>query len=80
MLFLNNKKLINKFRHKKNSGKIVIVSRKFYKKIENKIDNTYLRSPSNIENMSFVYGLSKVLKIKDSYFIKSLKNFFSYLL
>ena len=73
--FLNNKKLINKFRHKKNSGKIVIVSRKFYKKIENKIDNTYLRSPSNIENMSFVYGLSKVLKIKDSYFIKSLKNF-----
>ena len=25
--------------------------------------------------MSFVYGLSKVLKIKDSYFIKSLKNF-----
>ncbi len=73
--FLNNNKLINKFHAKNNSGKIISVSSKFYKKISNKVDNTYLRSKSNIENMSFVYSLSKVLKIKDSYFIKSLKSF-----
>ena len=73
--FLNHHKLIKKFRKKKYKSKLKIVSLKSYKKIKNKINNTYLQSKVNQENMSFVYILSKIYKIKDHKFIKSFEGF-----
>ncbi len=73
--FLNNKKLIKKFRRKKYKGRLKIVSLKPYKKIKNSINNIYLQSKVNQENMSFVYMLSKIYKIKKNKFIKSFEGF-----
>jgi UDP-N-acetylmuramoylalanine--D-glutamate ligase len=43
--------------------------------INNKIENYYLRSIINEENMSFVYAFSKLLKIDDKAFVASMKSF-----
>ena len=48
---------------------------KIYKKIRNKINNDYLKSNINDENMNFVYTLSKFLKISDKSFITSMNSF-----
>ena len=46
-----------------------------YKKFKSKIQNKYLTSNMNDQNMSFVYTLASLLKIKKNSFIKSLKTF-----
>ena len=56
-------------------SKLQTVSSLSYKKIKDKIDNKYLKSKANDENMSFVYKLSKILKIKNKSFLKSFKEF-----
>ena len=73
--FINNKILLNKFKNKKYKSKLKFVKIKSYNKISNSIKNDYLNSKANRENMSFVYALSKVLKINEKSFIKSLKSF-----
>jgi len=73
--FLNNKILLKKFKKGKYEGKLKFVNIKKYKKIKNKIKNDYLNSEANEENMSFVYDLSKVLKINEKSLINSLKSF-----
>ena len=73
--FINSKKLLKKFRKNKYMSKIKFINHKKYEKIENKIENDHLNLEVNKENMSFVYALSKILKIKEKYFIKSLKSF-----
>tara|TARA_B100001029_G_scaffold71708_1_gene58482 strand:+ start:661 stop:1914 length:1254 start_codon:yes stop_codon:yes gene_type:complete len=73
--FLNNRKLIKQFKKKKYQGKLIFVNTKKYKRLGNLIKNDYLNSEANIENMSYVYSLSKILKIKEKFFIKSLKSF-----
>ena len=73
--FLKDKKLIKIYKKKKNLAKLKIVSSNSYKKIKEKIHNKYLRSKVNDENMSFVYKLSKILKIKDKDFFQSFKKF-----
>ena len=73
--FINSKKLLKRFRKNKYASKLTFVAGEDYKKIKNKIKNNYLNSESNQENMSFVYALSKILKIKEKPFIKSLKSF-----
>ncbi len=70
-----NKKLTTKFKNKNFLGKLVIPKDRNYKKIKLKIKNPYLSSNLNDENMSFVFELSKILKIKFNSFLESLKTF-----
>ena len=76
----NNFALINKdfrkdFRKNNFLGKFVSIKFKNYKKLKHKIKNEYLKSNINDENMNFVYTLSKLLKISNNSFIKSMKTF-----
>ena len=60
---------------KKFLSKLVSVRFKDYKKIKYKIKNDYLKFNTNDENMNFVYALSKLLKINEQSFIKSMSSF-----
>ena len=73
--FLSNKKIIKKFKDMRYLSKLITINLTSYKKFEEKIKNKYLKSKVNEENVSFVYELSKVLKIKDSSLIKALNSF-----
>ena len=46
-----------------------------YKKIKHKIDNQYIKSSINDENMSFILSLTNLLGIKQNSFLKSLSSF-----
>ena len=72
---LNSKLLEKKFNKNRYQGKLKFVNINKYKKIQSKIKNNYLNSRVNTENMSYVYELSKILKINEKSFIKSLKSF-----
>ena len=73
--FINNKKLLKKFKKEKYNGKLKFVNMGKYMKIKKLIKNDYLNSEANEQNMSFVYALSKILKIKEKSLINSLKSF-----
>tara|TARA_Y100000590_G_scaffold300831_1_gene339178 strand:+ start:774 stop:2087 length:1314 start_codon:yes stop_codon:yes gene_type:complete len=73
--FINNKILLNKFKKEKYKGQLKFVNIKKYNKLKNKIKNDYLNSKTNEENMSFVYALTKILKINEKSLINSLKSF-----
>ena len=70
-----NDNLINVFRKKKYLSRLILLKYRDYKKIKLKINNIYLRSKANDENMNFVYTLAKILKISDNSFIKSMNSF-----
>ena len=70
-----NDDLINVFRKKKYLSKLILLKYRDYKKIKLKINNIYLSSRANDENMNFVYTLAKKLKISDNSFIKSMNSF-----
>lgn len=70
-----NKKLKKNFLKKNFSSKLVFPNFKNYKKIKPRIDNNYLISKINDENMSFTYSLAKLLNIKDNSFIKAMRTF-----
>lgn len=72
---LKNPSLINNFKKLKNKSRLKIVDLKSYKNLEKKIKNLYLRSQVNQENMSFVYEISKILKITERSFVKSMNSF-----
>ena len=72
---LNNKIFLRKFKKEKYKSKLKFVNFYKYMKIKNKIKNEYLKSKVNEENMSFVYALSKIIKINEKTFINSLKSF-----
>ena len=73
--FINNKILVKKFKKEKYESKLKFINIKNYNKIKSSIKNDYLNSEANKENMSFVYALSKVLKINEKSLISSLKSF-----
>ena len=73
--FLNDKRLVRKFKKNKYQSSLKFINKKKYKQIHNKIKNDYLNSDANIENMSYVYAFAKHLKIKEKSFVKSLKSF-----
>ncbi len=73
--FLNNKLLIKKFIKERYKSKLNFVKLKEYLNIKKKIQNNYLKLHVDDENMSFIYNLSKKLKIKKNSIIKSLKTF-----
>jgi len=73
--FVNRKNLLKQIKKYKYNSKRILVKTNEYKKIKKNIKNNYLNLEVNEENMSFVYSLSKILKIKKKNFIKSLKSF-----
>ena len=68
---INNKIFLKKFKKERYQSVLKFVNKERY----NKIKNDYLNSESNEENMSFVYALSKILKIKKTSLINSLTSF-----
>ena len=72
---LINDNFKNIFKRKKYLSKLVSFKFKDYKKIKFKINNKYLKSSTNDENMNFVYALAKILKINNHSFIKSMSSF-----
>ena len=70
-----NKKIRNIFIKKKFSGKIIVPNNNLYKKIKPQINNHYLKSKINDENMSFLYSFAKLLNISKISFIRSMKSF-----
>ena len=72
--FLNNY-FKNDFKKRKLLGKLISPSLKQYRKIKFKIKNSYINSNINDENMSHVFALSKILKVGNKSFIKSLSTF-----
>jgi len=73
--FINNKILLKKFKKEKYKSKLEFVNIESYNKIKKGIKNDYLNSESNEENMSFIYALSKILKIDETSLVNSLKSF-----
>ena len=73
--FLNEKKLIKKFKKDNCKSKLKIVSMRSYKLIEEKITNKYLKSKANQKNTTFVYELSKLFKVDDIQFINACNKF-----
>jgi len=72
---LVNNNFKNIFKRKKYLSKLALLKFKDYKKIKLKINNEYLKSSTNDENMNFVYALAKILKINNHSFIKSMSSF-----
>jgi UDP-N-acetylmuramoylalanine--D-glutamate ligase len=72
---LVNNKLLKLF--KKNFLKCQFITPKIknYKKLKNRINNHYLKSNINDENMSFAYTFSRLLNINDNDFIASINTF-----
>jgi UDP-N-acetylmuramoylalanine--D-glutamate ligase len=70
-----NRKLKTIFKNKDFISQLIIPQNKNYKKIKHKIKNHYLQSSINDENMSFAFTLSKLLKISEKKFIKTISSF-----
>ena len=71
-----HKKLAKKFKKRRLKGKLFLPDIAAFKKIKPKINkNIFIKSNINDENISFVFALSKILKISEKSFIKSLKSF-----
>ena len=66
---------VNQYKKRNFHGRLVIPKTNGYKKLKTKLKNHYLKSDINDENMSYVYELSKLLKISEKSFLKSLKSF-----
>ena len=65
----------NFFKKKKLSGKLKIPNLKKYITLKSEFKNNYLKLNMNDENMSFVYELTKLLKIRKRSFLSSLNTF-----
>jgi UDP-N-acetylmuramoylalanine--D-glutamate ligase len=63
------------FKKRNFKSQLIVPNNTSYKKIKKKIKNHYLKSSINDENMSFVYALSTLLKIKQKNFIKAVGSF-----
>ncbi len=70
-----NEKLESHFYKKNFLSKLIVPKIKNYKKIKFKIRNPYLKLNINNENMSFVLAFTKLLKIDEKQFVKSLSTF-----
>ena len=63
------------FKRKKLTGKLKVPNLKQYVKLKPKLKNNYLKLNMNDENLSFVYELTKLLKIRKRSFLNSLNTF-----
>ena len=65
----------NIFKAKKLKSKLISVNKSDYNSLLKKINNKYLKSTGNIENILFAYRIAKNLKINDKTIIKGIKKF-----
>ena len=72
---LVNSNFKNLFKKKKLSGKLKVPNLKKYITLKPEFRNNYLKLSINDENMSFVYELTKLLKIRKKSFLNSLNTF-----
>ncbi len=72
---LINRSLKNTFKKRKYLSKSIFPEIKKYKKIKFKIKNDYLNSNINDENMNFVFAFSKLIKISEKNFVRTMKTF-----
>ena len=72
---LTEKKFQQTYRKKKYLGKLILSNIDKYIKIKSQIQNDYLTSSINDENMSLVFALSKLLKINKKSFITNMGSF-----
>ena len=72
---LVNRNFKNLFKKKRLSGKLKAPNLKKYIKLKPEFKNNYLKLNMNDENMSFVYELTKLLKIRKKSFFNSLNTF-----
>jgi len=72
---VGNNNLIKKFKQSNFKSKLRIANEDDFLKFKDKIKNSYLTSSSNLKNLSYVYELSKILKINRNLFFKSLYDF-----
>ena len=72
---LINDNLKTIFKKKNFKGKLIIPNLKNYQKKKNKIKNFYLKLKINDENVSSVFAITKLLKIKEKSLIQSLNTF-----
>ncbi len=70
-----NLKFKKKFKKRKFISKLIIPNLREYTKLKKKINNSYLSLNVNDQNMSYIFRLSKLLKIKKNSFLKSLSSF-----
>ena len=70
-----SKNLKLEFKKRKLPGTLVSPNLNSYKKFKNKIENPYLKSNINDENMSYIFEMSKFLGVKRNLFLKSLNSF-----
>ena len=63
------------FKRKKFTAKLKVPNLKQYVKLKPKLKNSYLKLNMNDENLSFVYELTKLLKIRKRSFLNSLNTF-----
>ena len=72
---LTNDKLKMKLKKKNFLGKFIIPKLRDYKKLKFKVKNSYLKLNINDENMSYIFAISKLLKIDRVSFFRSLTSF-----
>ena len=72
---LVNSNFKNLFKKKKLLGKLKVPNLKKYITLKPEFRNNYLKLSINDENMSFVYELTKLLKIRKKSFLNSLNTF-----
>ena len=70
-----NKNFKKIFLKKNYLSKLILPDKKEYDKIKYKINNDYLTSNINDENMNFIYSFSKLLKIRQEFFIDAMESF-----
>ena len=63
------------FKKRNYLGKFISPKYYSYKSIKNKINNSYLTSSINDENMSYVYSFARLLRIKEKNFIDAINSF-----
>ncbi len=73
--FINHIGLIKKFKKNNYKSKIKFINTNKLKILKNKLRNDYLKSDSNIKNISFVYALAKIFNINQKNFLNSVKSF-----
>ena len=72
---LVNRNFKNLFKKKRLLGKLKVPNLKKYINLKPELKNNYLKLNMNDENMSFVYELTKLLKIRKKSFFNSLNTF-----
>jgi len=71
----NDAQIISKIKKIKYKSKLIKVNTRIKNNIINEFKNENFLSGSNIENLSFIISLSKILKIKKKNLVKTVRNF-----